>query len=174
MFQVLPAVHCRSNDSDSSDDLDSSSESESSDSSSVVSSSSWKKVKVDWAPLPVFDPKEGFEDWERQWGDFMKEELQRSRFGSSIEEKVKEFPYDTNRYSAAGEVVKPKIKFGFTTLRRRLSNLEVEAMGVQRPIKDAAKPTMILHALDPDQKNTLITAIRAQKGEMLLDLNSLL
>uniref|UniRef100_A0A0G4HRC0 Uncharacterized protein n=1 Tax=Chromera velia CCMP2878 TaxID=1169474 RepID=A0A0G4HRC0_9ALVE len=224
------SVAVPSNDSDSSDDSDSSSESESSDSSSVVSSSSWKKVKVDWALLPVFDPKEGFEDWERQWGDFMKEELRRSRFGSSgqwkrvvrmgmykaakndsrfkshlkrffraglkhkevlrrvkeeylsnllvrqlaVEEKVKEFPYDTNRRSAAGEVLKPKIKFGFKTLRRRLSNLEVEAMGVQRPIEDTAKPTMIFHALDSDQKNILITAIRAQKGEMLLDLNSLL
>eukprot|EP00975_Prorocentrum_lima_P034442 7240572-Prorocentrum_lima.AAC.1 len=46
-------------------------------------------------------------------------------------------------------------------------------MGVQRPIEDTAKPTMIFHALDSDQKNILITAIRAQKGEMLLDLNSL-
>uniref|UniRef100_A0A0G4HA82 Ion transport domain-containing protein n=1 Tax=Chromera velia CCMP2878 TaxID=1169474 RepID=A0A0G4HA82_9ALVE len=91
----------------------------------------------------------------------------------AVEEKVKEFPYDTNRCSAAGEVLKPKIKFGFKTLRQRLSNLEVEAMEVQRPIKDAAKPTMILYTLDSDQKNTLITAIRAQKGEMLLDLNSL-
>uniref|UniRef100_A0A0G4G834 Uncharacterized protein n=1 Tax=Chromera velia CCMP2878 TaxID=1169474 RepID=A0A0G4G834_9ALVE len=91
----------------------------------------------------------------------MKEELRRSRFGSSVEEKVKEFPYDTNRRSAAGEVFKPKIKFGFKALRRRLSNLEVEAMGVQRPIEDAVKPTMILHTLDSDQKNTLITAIRA-------------
>uniref|UniRef100_A0A0G4F6I3 Uncharacterized protein n=1 Tax=Chromera velia CCMP2878 TaxID=1169474 RepID=A0A0G4F6I3_9ALVE len=223
------SVAMPSNDSDFSDDSDSSSESESSDSSSVVSSSSWKKVKVDWALLPVFDPKEGFEDWERQWGDFMKEELRRSRFGSSgqwkrmvwmgmykaakndsrfkshlkrffhaglkhkevlrrvkeeylsnllvrqlaVEEKVKEFPYDTNRRSAAGEVLKPKIKFGFKTLRRRLSNLEVEAMGVQRPIEDTTKPTMIFHALDSDQKNILITAIRAQKGEMLLDLNLL-
>uniref|UniRef100_A0A0G4HYN5 Uncharacterized protein n=1 Tax=Chromera velia CCMP2878 TaxID=1169474 RepID=A0A0G4HYN5_9ALVE len=48
-------------------------------------------------------------------------------------------------------------------------------MGVQRPIEDvAAKPIMILHTLDSNQKNTLITAIKAQKGEMLLDLNSLL
>uniref|UniRef100_A0A0G4HR62 Uncharacterized protein n=1 Tax=Chromera velia CCMP2878 TaxID=1169474 RepID=A0A0G4HR62_9ALVE len=180
------SVAVPSNDLDSSDDSNSSSESESSDSSSVVSFSSWKKVKVDWALLPVFDPKEGFEDWERQWGDFMKEKLRRSRFGSSgqwkrvvwmgmykaakndsrfkshlkrffraglkhkevfrhmkeeylsnllvrqlaVEEKVKEFPYDTNRCSAAREVLKPKIKFGFKTLRRRLSNLEVEAMEV--------------------------------------------
>uniref|UniRef100_A0A0G4I6A8 CCHC-type domain-containing protein n=1 Tax=Chromera velia CCMP2878 TaxID=1169474 RepID=A0A0G4I6A8_9ALVE len=91
----------------------------------------------------------------------------------AVEEKVKEFPYDTNRRSTAGEVLKPKIKFGFKTLRRRLSNLEVEAMGVQRPIEDTAKPTMIFYALDSDQKNILITAIRAQKGEILLDLNSL-
>uniref|UniRef100_A0A0G4HYR0 Uncharacterized protein n=1 Tax=Chromera velia CCMP2878 TaxID=1169474 RepID=A0A0G4HYR0_9ALVE len=161
-----------SNDSDSSDDSDSSSEFESSDFSSVVSSSSWKKVKVDWALLPVFDPKEGFEDWERQWGDFIKEELRRSCFGSSgqwkrvvwmgmykaakndsrfksnlkrffctglkhkeilrhvkeeylsnllvkqlaVEEKVKKFSYNTNQHSVAGEILKPKIKFGFKTL----------------------------------------------------------
>uniref|UniRef100_A0A0G4GDZ5 Uncharacterized protein n=1 Tax=Chromera velia CCMP2878 TaxID=1169474 RepID=A0A0G4GDZ5_9ALVE len=78
----------------------------------------------------------------------------------TVEEKVKEFPYDTNRHSIAGEVLKPKIKFRFKTLHRRLSNLEMEVMGVQRPIKDAAKPTIILHTLDSDQKNTLITAIR--------------
>uniref|UniRef100_A0A0G4HIB5 Uncharacterized protein n=1 Tax=Chromera velia CCMP2878 TaxID=1169474 RepID=A0A0G4HIB5_9ALVE len=188
-----------------------------------------KKVKVDWSLLLLFDPKEGFEDWERQFEDFMKEELRRSRFGSSgqwrrvirmgmlkaakndpkfkahlkrffcaglkhkevirrmkeeylsnllmrqleVEERIKEFPYDTKRRTASGEVAKPKIKFAFKTLRRRLSILEVDALAVQRPIEGAAKPTMVLHALNTDQTTTLITAIRAQKGEMLLDLNSL-
>uniref|UniRef100_A0A0G4H9B6 Uncharacterized protein n=1 Tax=Chromera velia CCMP2878 TaxID=1169474 RepID=A0A0G4H9B6_9ALVE len=176
-----------SKDDDSSEESDSVSEARSSNSSSAGSVSSWKKVKVDWSLLPLFDPKEGFEDWERQFEDFMKEELRRSRFRRvkeeylsnllirqlGVEERIKEFSYDTKRRTASGEVAKPKIKFAFKTLRRRLSILEVDALAVQRPIEDAAKPTMILHALNTDQTTTLITAIRAQKGEMLVDLNSL-
>uniref|UniRef100_A0A0G4HTY6 Uncharacterized protein n=1 Tax=Chromera velia CCMP2878 TaxID=1169474 RepID=A0A0G4HTY6_9ALVE len=218
-----------SKDDDSSEESNSVSEAGSSNSSSAGSVSSWKKVKVNWSLLPLFDPKEGFEDWERQFEDFMKEELRRSRFGSSgqwrrvvrmgilkaakndpkfkahlkrffraglkhkevirrvkeeylsnllirqleVEERIKEFPYDAKRRTASGEVAKPKIKFAFKTLRRRFSILKIDALAVQRPIEDAAKPTMILHALNTDQTTTFITAIRAQKGEMLLDLNSL-
>uniref|UniRef100_A0A0G4HUQ8 Uncharacterized protein n=1 Tax=Chromera velia CCMP2878 TaxID=1169474 RepID=A0A0G4HUQ8_9ALVE len=185
------SVAVPSKDDDSSEESDSVSEAGFSNSLSAGSVSSWKKVKMDWSLLPLFDLKEGFEDWERQFEDFMKEELRRSRFGSSgqrvkeeylsnllirqleVEERIKEFPYDTKRRTASGEVAKPKIKFAFKTLRRRLSILEVDALAVQRPIEDAAKPTMILHALNTDQTTTLITAIRAQKGEMFLDLNLL-
>uniref|UniRef100_A0A0G4HQA9 Uncharacterized protein n=1 Tax=Chromera velia CCMP2878 TaxID=1169474 RepID=A0A0G4HQA9_9ALVE len=78
-----------------------------------------------------------------------------------VEERIKEFPYDTKRRTASGEVAKSKIKFAFKTLRRRLSILEVDALAMQRPIEDAAKPTMIFHALNTDQTTTLITTIRA-------------
>uniref|UniRef100_A0A0G4G5E8 Uncharacterized protein n=1 Tax=Chromera velia CCMP2878 TaxID=1169474 RepID=A0A0G4G5E8_9ALVE len=45
-----------------------------------------------------------------------------------LEERIKEFPYDTKRRTASGEIAKPKIKFAFKTLRRRLSILEKEEM----------------------------------------------